>query len=165
MFLTHAASINRRSSKRQIPATSEQLKPSHLSGQASIQFTLQPSAGSWLCRADGIRAAVLVILSLLAGCSPSPGSGVVGNSTRQLAHTLSASEAAQFAARLANEECERRFHRHPFQADPQSAILQDGEYRWGGLDVGAPKGFSALVRFREDGSKPSVEVYFSSDSR
>ena len=108
---------------------------------------------------------LLVGLTLLAGCSPSPGSGVVGNSTRQLAHTLSASEAAQLAARLANEECERRFHRHPFQADQQSAILQDGEYRWGGLDVGAPKGFSALVRFREDGSKPSVEVYFSADHR
>jgi hypothetical protein len=108
---------------------------------------------------------VLVGLSLLAGCSPSRGSGVVGNNTPQLAHALSASDAAQLAARLANEECERRFHRHPFQADQHSAIFQDGEYRWGGLDVGAPKGFSALVRFREDGSKPSVEVYFSSDHR
>ena len=110
---------------------------------------------------------LLVGLSLLAGCSPSPGSGVVGNSTRQLAHALSASEAAQLAARLANEECERHFHRHPFQADQHSAILQDGEYRWGGggLDVGAPKGYSALAKFREDGSRPLVEVYFSSDSR
>ena len=74
---------------------------------------------------------LLVGLSLLAGCSPSPGSGVVVNSTPQLAHALSASEAAQLAARLANEECERRFHRHPFQADQQSAILQDGEYPMG----------------------------------
>jgi hypothetical protein len=108
---------------------------------------------------------LLVGLSLFAGCSPSRGGGVVGNTTRQLAHALSANEAAQLAARLANEECERCFHRHPFQADQHSAIFQDGEYRWGGLDVGAPKGFSALVRFREDGSKPSVEVYFSSDNR
>jgi hypothetical protein len=108
---------------------------------------------------------LLLVLSPLAGCSHSPGSGVVGNSTLQIAHALSASEAAQLAARLANEECERRFHRHPFQADQHSAILQDREYRWGGLDVGAPKGFSALVRFREDGSRPSVEVYFSSDNR
>jgi hypothetical protein len=108
---------------------------------------------------------LLVGLSPLAGFSPSPGSGVVGDSTQQLAHPLSASEAAQLAARLANEECERRFHRHPFQADQQSAMLQDGEYRLGRLDVGAPKGFSTLVRFREDGSKPSDEVCFSSDNR
>jgi hypothetical protein len=47
---------------------------------------------------------LLVGLSLLASCSHSPGSGVVGNSTRQLAHALSASEAAQLAARLASEE-------------------------------------------------------------
>ncbi len=104
-------------------------------------------------------------LSLLAGCSPSPGSGVGGHSTMQRAHALSASQAAQLAARLANEKCERLFHQHPFQADQHSAILQDGQYRWGGLDVGGPKGFSALVRFRQDGSEPSVEVYFSSDNR
>jgi len=36
---------------------------------------------------------------------------------------------------------------------------------WGGLDVGAKDGYSALVTFGQDGSHPKVEVYFSTDVR
>jgi hypothetical protein len=78
---------------------------------------------------------------------------------------LSADEAAQLAAKLANEECERRYRRRPFTAAQHAVVLQEGKYRWGGLDVGGPGGFSALVTFRQDGSKPHVEVYFSTDIR
>jgi len=68
------------------------------------------------------------------------------------------------AAQLANEQCERQYHRRPFRADQYSAVMQDDFYRWGGLDVGGVGGFSALVTFRRDGSESHVEVYFSSDS-
>ena len=44
-----------------------------------------------------------------------------------------------------------------------SIRLGDGEYRWGRLDVGAPAGYSAVVTFKADGGKPSVEVYLSPD--
>ena len=77
---------------------------------------------------------------------------------------LSLDRAAQFAAKLANDECERRFHSRPFQADQHIPIVQEGKYCWGGLDVGAPKGLSASVTFGLDGSHPSVEVYFSTDT-
>lgn len=76
---------------------------------------------------------------------------------------LSAAEAAELAARLANDQCERRFRRRPFRAEQHQAILQDSSYHWGGLDVGGPGGYSASVTFRQDGSDPHVEVYFSTD--
>jgi hypothetical protein len=100
-----------------------------------------------------------------AGCarsvSPSAGSSTV-ESTRRV---LSAGEAAELAARLANEQCERQFRKRPFKPEQQHAtVSQDGRYRWGGLDVGAPGGFSALVTFHQDGSEPHVEVYFSTDA-
>lgn len=78
---------------------------------------------------------------------------------------LSAQDAAELAARLANEQCERQFQgRRPFSPTQHSAILQDGLYHWGELDVGGVGGFSAVVTFRQDGSEPHVEVYFSSDT-
>jgi hypothetical protein len=77
---------------------------------------------------------------------------------------LSPEEAAALAAKLANKECEHRYKRQPFTAGQHKPILQDGFYRWGKLDVGGIGGFSAVVSFRQDGSEPHVEVYFSSDS-
>ncbi len=76
----------------------------------------------------------------------------------------SAEAAAEFAAGLANDQCESKYRKRPFKADQHQAVLRDGTYSWGGLDVGAPGGFSALVTFREDGTAPHVEVYFSSDA-
>jgi len=76
---------------------------------------------------------------------------------------LSASEAADLAARLANDACHRLYQRRPFKAEQHVAVLQGGEYRWGRLDEGAPGGYSALVTFRVDGSNPNVEVYLSTD--
>jgi len=77
---------------------------------------------------------------------------------------LSAEEAAQLAAKLANDQCEQQYRKRPFSAEQHSAVLQEGVYRWGGLDVGGPGGFSALVTFLKDGTEPHVEVYFSSDA-
>ena len=76
---------------------------------------------------------------------------------------LSAGEAADLAARLANDECHRLYQRRPFKAEQHAAVLQGGEYRWGRLNEGAPGGYSALVTFRLDGSHPRVEVYLSTD--
>ena len=76
---------------------------------------------------------------------------------------LSADAAAELAARLANDQCERQYRRRPFTAAQNAAILEGNVYRWGGLDVGGVGGFSALVTFAGDGNEPHVEVYFSSD--
>ena len=76
---------------------------------------------------------------------------------------LSPGEAARLAARLANEESARRYHRQPFQAGQNAAVLRDGWYSWGGLNEGARSGFSALVSFDARGQDARVEVFFSSD--
>jgi hypothetical protein len=79
-------------------------------------------------------------------------------------HILSAQDAAELAARLANEQCKRQFGRQPFSPGQHSAIIENGLYHWGQLDVGGAAGFSAVVTFRPDATEPHVEVYFSSDT-
>ena len=78
-------------------------------------------------------------------------------------HSLSPSEAAALAAQLANNQCEHQYQMRPFSAEQHHSVLRDGIYRWGGLDVGDSRGFSAFVTFHQDGSEPHVEVYYSSD--
>lgn len=79
-------------------------------------------------------------------------------------HALNPAEAAQLAAKLANEECARRYRRQPFRPDQHTAQPTDAGYRWGGLREGARGGYSALVTFARDGSNPHVEVYYSTDA-
>lgn len=109
-----------------------------------------------------------ILLALIAGCvisqpgcsrlaAPGAGHAPVVASRR----FLSADEAAELAARLANDQCEHLYRKRPFRAEQHSAVFQDGMYHWGGLDIGGPGGFSALVTFHQDGSDPHVEVYFS----
>lgn len=107
--------------------------------------------------------AVVLAVSVVseAGCSRPPARSIEQAPPPAARHNLSANEAAQLAAKLANDECERQYRKHPFTAEQHSVALADGIYRWGGLDVGAPHGLSALVTFRRDGSEPHVEVYFS----
>ena len=108
-------------------------------------------AGIWFC----------LVIPVVLG--PSCSRPAVAGRAQAAAKVLSAADAAQLAAGLANQECERRFKRRPFAANQHVPVLKDGEYRWGGLDEGGPGGYSALVIFDQDGSYPKVEVYFSSD--
>jgi len=112
-----------------------------------------------------VQAAVIAGLVILeVGCSRSPTHNVGQSGVATARQVLSANEAAQLAAKLANDQCERQYRKRPFTAGQHSALLEDGIYRWGGLDVGGPGGLSALVTFRQDGSEPHVEVYFSTDA-
>lgn len=102
-------------------------------------------------------------LLALAGCSHSPQPAPASPPIPIPSGGLSAAEAAELAAGLANKECDRLYHREPFTPDRYPATLTEDGYRWGGLDVGAPGGLSALVIFAPDGSNPKVEVYYSTD--
>jgi hypothetical protein len=97
------------------------------------------------------------------GCARSEGHAA-RNQSDVSKRMLSPENAAVLAAKLANEECKHRYRREPFQPELHTAVLQDGFYRWGQLDVGGVAGFSAMVYFRQDGSERHVEVYFSSDT-
>jgi hypothetical protein len=106
---------------------------------------------------------LLLAALLLVGCSHRHEGGPAG-SISQRAIYLSPDKASRLAAELANTECERRFHKRPFRPEQHAAVLQDGKYKWGGLDPGAPGGYSALVIFEADGGHPKVEVYYSTDT-
>jgi hypothetical protein len=99
------------------------------------------------------------------GCARSPTPTTGQSAVAAARRVLSSKGASELAARLANEQCERLYRKRPFSADQHAAVLQDGLYHWGGLDVGGVGGFSALVTFRQDGSEPHIEVYYSNDSR
>jgi hypothetical protein len=108
---------------------------------------------------SALAAGLLALVGFETSCSRSSASG----RTQSVLRVLPPTEAAQLAAKLANDECERLYKRRPFAASQHPAVLRDGEYSWGGLDEGAPGGFSALATFGTDGSHPKVKVYFSTD--
>lgn len=83
--------------------------------------------------------------------------------SQRRALSLSAPEAAKMAATLANQECARLYQERPFRAAQHPAVLKNGTYQWGGLDITASNGFSALVTFRADGGKTHVEIFFVHD--
>jgi tetratricopeptide (TPR) repeat protein len=76
---------------------------------------------------------------------------------------LDAHRAAVWAACLANDECQDQWDRRPFSPDSFACEKAQGKWHWGQMDPAGVRGFSAIVSFEADGSKPSVEVFFSSD--
>ena len=106
---------------------------------------------------------VMAVLILSPGCSKLFPTSTSGTGAQQSRQTLSSTQAAILAAKLANDECERLHQRRPFTAEQYAAVLEGDVYRWGRLDEGGRDGLSALVTFAPDGSNPKVEVYFSTD--
>ena len=76
---------------------------------------------------------------------------------------LDAQRAAVWAASLANDRCQEQWRRRPFLPDSYVCNRDGGRWHWGQMDPAGIKGFSTIVSFETDGSKPSVEVFFSSD--
>jgi len=111
-----------------------------------------------------LLTAIICCVVIQTGCARSASHAVNEQPEPAKHRALSPQEAAELAAKLANKECEHRYKRQPFKAGQHAAIVQDGFYRWGKLDVGGVGGFSAVVSFRRDGSEPHVEVYFSNDA-
>jgi len=107
---------------------------------------------------------LLISLVIQMSCSHSTDPRAAANRALASPHLLSPSEAAELAAKLANDKCENQFHERPFHAVQHVPVIKDRQYHWGDLDVGAPKGLSASVTFDLDGSKPSVDIYFSTDT-
>jgi hypothetical protein len=104
-----------------------------------------------------------VVVTLQVGCS-GPTAPEHSARPQKVRHSLSPKEAAELAAKVANDECARLYRQRPFRARQHPAVMKDDLYRWGGLNEGGRGGFSALVILGADGSHPQVEVYFSTDA-
>ncbi|MDZ4858463.1 MAG: hypothetical protein SGI88_05730 [Candidatus Hydrogenedentes bacterium] len=72
-------------------------------------------------------------------------------------------QAAELAAKLANDECERLYGERPFLPDTYPMRFTKDRYEWGRLDPRGINGMSAEVNFTDHGKEPRVRVYFSSD--
>jgi hypothetical protein len=72
-------------------------------------------------------------------------------------------QAAELAAKLANEKFQKDFHRSPFRPESYKAELIDSRWRWGKIDPIGINGCSANVEFNEDGSDKKVKVSFFTD--
>jgi hypothetical protein len=79
------------------------------------------------------------------------------------AELFSISEAAELAAKLANDECYKRFERRPFLAKQYPITFFEDRFRWGRMDPGAEGGISAEVSFGPRGEDPKVQIYLSDD--
>ncbi len=89
---------------------------------------------------------------------------VSGDAEERSAMALTARQAANLAAQLANEKCKLHFNRSPFKPEHYNAILRDNRWHWGLLDPAGIDGYSAQISFDLSGGNPQVEVYFSSDT-
>jgi hypothetical protein len=67
--------------------------------------------------------------------------------------------AAQRAAKLANDECEREYHERPFLPEQHAVTIENERYRWGEDDPNVLSGTFALVTFDLDGGCPQVILY------
>ncbi|MDZ4858462.1 MAG: hypothetical protein SGI88_05725 [Candidatus Hydrogenedentes bacterium] len=109
----------------------------------------------------------ILLASLNLGCSSEPAApkSQAASVEQQIATNQSMNElqAAELAAKLANAECERLYHRQPFTATSFTARIIKDRYEWGRLDPVGVKGFSAVVDFGLDGDDPRVTVYYSID--
>jgi hypothetical protein len=71
--------------------------------------------------------------------------------------------AAVLAARLANDECDRKYAVRPFTPEDWPIAEQDGHWSWGEVDPLGPNGYSVVVTFEADGTLPLVRVYKTTD--
>ena len=103
----------------------------------------------------GLASSFLIaVLLFLVGCAELP------MDHPQLTRlSISTSEAAQRAAKLANDECEREYHERPFRLEQSPVVIEHDRYRWGGDDTNALSGTFALVTFDLDGGYPQVTIY------
>jgi hypothetical protein len=78
--------------------------------------------------------------------------------------TLTQEQAAELAAKLANEKFQKAYRRSPFKPDSYQAELTDSRWHWGKIDPVGINGCSAVVEFNEDGSDEKVKVALHMDT-
>jgi hypothetical protein len=72
-------------------------------------------------------------------------------------------QAAELAAKLANEKFQSTFGLSPFKPGFYQAKLAGSRWHWGKINPAGVKGCSAKVEFNKDGSEPDVKVAYHTD--
>jgi len=78
---------------------------------------------------------------------------------------LSTAQASELAARLANKQCQHRFHSSPFNASASTSNLVDGRWHWK-ASTGFGRGdLAADVSFSRSGQDPRVTIQLMDNRR
>ncbi len=72
-------------------------------------------------------------------------------------------QAAEFAAKRANEKCQTSFGEAPFIPDSYSAELIGSKWQWGKIEPPGIHGYSVEVEFNADGSEQKVRTILHTD--
>jgi hypothetical protein len=77
---------------------------------------------------------------------------------------LTQEQAAELAAKLANEKFQKAYRRSPFTPESYTAELTGSRWHWGKIDPVGINGCSAVVEFNEDGTDEKVKVALHMDT-
>ena len=85
------------------------------------------------------------------------------NNSKNKRQIITQEQAAEHAAKLANEKCQKEFGESPFTFESYEAELVDSRWHWGRIDPKGINGYSAKVEFNKDGTDINVKVAFHTD--
>jgi hypothetical protein len=103
---------------------------------------------------------LVIVISVSGACSKAFLQGRNPENKKQI---ITQEQAAELAAKLANEKFQKDFHQSPFNPESYKAELIDSRWHWGKMDLGGINGCSAVVEFNNDGSDPKVKVALYTD--
>jgi len=88
---------------------------------------------------------------------------LLANDSKNEKQIITQEEAAKYAAKLANEKCQKDFGYSPFTPESYKAELVGSKWHWGKIEPLGINGYSAKVEFCKDGSDKDVRVAFHTD--
>ena len=102
----------------------------------------------------------IVAISMFSAFYPTT---LQANNLEMKRQIISQEQAAVYAAKLANEKCQKVYGESPFVPGSYEAELVDSKWYWGNIEPRGVNGFSAKVEFNKDGSDEKVKVAYSVD--
>ena len=101
---------------------------------------------------------VVIIISIASNAAV-----LQANNSNNDKQIITQEQAAEHAAKLANEKCQKDFGESPFTPDSYKAELVKSRWHWGIIDPKGFNGYSARVEFNKDGTNENVKVAFHTD--
>ena len=103
----------------------------------------------------------IVAISISGLCNTA---ALQANDSENKKQIITQEQAAEHAAKLANEKCQIEFGKSPFTSESYKAELVDSRWHWGKIEPKGINGYSAKVEFNKDASNEDVKVALSSDT-
>jgi hypothetical protein len=106
-----------------------------------------------------------VFFTVMSICCAINANILQANDSEMSVQIISQEQAAAYAAKLANEKCQKEFGESPFKPGSYEAELVDSKWHWGEIEPKGINGYSAKVEFNKDASDENVKVAYSTDRK